>query len=150
EVVSVVPPASGGARASYVPNFRMPLQCPVCGSAVVREPGEGNHRCSGGLFCAAQRKQALLHFGQRRAMDIDGRGEKLVYQLVEEGLVRTLPELYKLGLARLAELDRMAEKGAANLVRALENSKSTTLPRFLYGLGIRHVGEATARDLARH
>src|SRR5690606_15389483 len=108
EVVSVVPPASGGARASYVPNFRMPLQCPVCGSAVVREPGEVNHRCSGGLFCAAQRKQALLHFGQRRAMDIDGLGEKLVDQLVEEGLVRTLPELYKLGLARLAELDRMA------------------------------------------
>lgn len=147
EVVGVVP----GERPAYVPNFRMPSQCPVCGSTVVREPGEVNHRCSGGLFCAAQRKQALLHFAQRRAMDIEGLGEKLVDQLVEGGIVRTLPELYKLGLAKLAGLDRMAEKSAQNLIDALEQSKQkATLPRFLFGLGIRHVGETTAKDLARH
>ncbi len=147
EVVGVVP----GERPAYVPNFRMPSQCPVCGSTVVREPGEVNHRCSGGLFCAAQRKQALLHFAQRRAMDIEGLGEKLVDQLVEGGIVRTLPELYKLGLAKLAGLDRMAEKSAQNLLDALEQSKQkATLPRFLFGLGIRHVGETTAKDLARH
>jgi DNA ligase (NAD+) len=146
EVVGRVP----GARTGYVPNFRMPLGCPVCGSAVVREAGEVDHRCSGGLFCAAQRKQALLHFAQRRAMDIEGLGEKLVDQLVDAGLIRTLPELYTLGLAKLSALARMADKSAANLLTALERSKSTTLPRFLYALGIRHVGEATAKDLARH
>jgi DNA ligase (NAD+) len=146
EVVGVVPTP----REGYVPNFRMPRACPVCGSAVVRERGEVNHRCSGGLFCAAQRKQALLHFAQRRAMDIEGLGDKLVEQLVDGELIRTLPELYKLGVAKLAALDRMADKSAQNLVEALEKSKQTTLPRFLFGLGIRHVGEATAKDLARH
>ena len=146
EVVGRVP----GERPAYVANFSMPAHCPVCGSTVVREPGEVDHRCTGGLFCAAQRKQALLHFAQRRALDIEGMGEKLVDQLVDGGLVRTLPELYKLGVARLAVLDRMADKSAANVVAALEHSKTTTLPRFLFGLGIRHVGEATAKDLARH
>ena len=137
-------------RAAYVPNFRMPRQCPVCGSAVQRERGGIDHRCTGGLFCAAQRKQALLHFAGRRAMDIEGLGDKLVDQLVDGGLIRTLPELYKLGVAKLAALDRMADKSAANLVAALEASKRTTLARFLYALGIRQVGEATAKDLARH
>ena len=146
EVVGVVP----GERPAYVPNFRMPLQCPICSSTVLREPGEVDHRCTGGLFCAAQRKQALLHFAQRRAMDIEGLGEKLVDQLVDGGLVKTLPELYKLGVARLAALERMADKSAMNVVAALDKSKQTTLPRFLFGLGIRHVGEATAKDLARH
>lgn len=155
EVVGVVPAAADAdglplPRANYVPNFRMPRTCPVCDSTVLREPGEVNHRCTGGLFCAAQRKQALLHFAQRRAMDIEGLGDKLVDQLVDAGLVRTLPELYKLGLAKLAALDRMADKSAQNIVAALEKSKQTTLPRFLFGLGIRHVGEATAKDLARH
>lgn len=148
EVVGVVAPEGG--RPAYVPNFRMPRNCPVCDSTVLREPGEVNHRCTGGLFCAAQRKQALLHFAQRRAMDIEGLGDKLVDQLVDAGLVRTLPELYKLGLAKLAALDRMADKSAQNIVAALEKSKQTTLPRFLFGLGIRHVGEATAKDLAKH
>jgi DNA ligase (NAD+) len=148
EVVGVV--GTGGPRATYVPNFRMPLHCPVCGSDVVRERGEVNHRCSGGLFCPAQRKQALLHFAHRRAMDIEGLGEKLVDQLVEAQIVRTLPELYKLGLAKLAALDRMADKSAQNIVDALEKSKDAKLPRFLFGLGIRHVGETTAKDLARH
>ncbi|MBS0442606.1 MAG: NAD-dependent DNA ligase LigA [Proteobacteria bacterium] len=146
EVVGRVP----GERRAYVPNFRMPRECPVCGSRVQREKGGIDHRCSGGLFCAAQRKQALLHFAGRRAMDIEGLGDKLVDQLVDGGLIRTLPELYTLGLAKLAALDRMAEKSAAKLVAALEKSKHTTLARFLYALGIRQVGEATAKDLAKH
>jgi DNA ligase (NAD+) len=146
EVVGRVP----GTRAAYVPNFRMPAACPICGSAVVREKGEANHRCTGGLFCAAQRKEALLHFAARRAMDIEGLGGKLVDQLVDGNVVRTLPDLYKLGLTSLVALDRMAEKSAQNVLDALEKSKSTTLPRFLFGLGIRNVGEATAKDLARH
>jgi DNA ligase (NAD+) len=137
-------------RSPYVPNFRMPRICPVCGSAVVREKTEMNHRCSGGLFCAAQRKQAILHFAQRRAVEIEGLGDKLVEQLVDSNVIRTLPDLYRLGLVALAGLDRMAEKSAQNIVDALEKSKQTTLPRFLYGLGIRHVGEATAKELARH
>ncbi|MBI5722033.1 MAG: NAD-dependent DNA ligase LigA [Burkholderiales bacterium] len=142
--------APPGARPVYVPNFHMPRQCPVCGSEVQREKGGIDHRCTGGLFCAAQRKQALLHFAGRRAMDIEGLGDKLVDQLVDGGFIRTLPELYKLGVANLANLERMAEKSAANLVAALEKSKTTTLARFLYALGIRHVGESTAKDLARH
>ncbi len=137
-------------RQPYVPNFRMPRQCPICGSAVVREKGEVNHRCSGGLFCGAQRKQAILHYAQRRAVDIEGLGEKLVDQLVDAGIVKTLPDLYRIGLTALAALDRMADKSAQNVLEGLEASKTTTLPRFLYGLGIRHVGETTAKDLARH
>jgi DNA ligase (NAD+) len=142
--------AAPGPREPYVPNFRMPRQCPVCASAVVRERGGMDHRCSGGLFCAAQRKQAILHFAGRRAMDVEGLGDKLVDQLVDGGLIRTLPELYTLGVAKLSALERMAEKSAANLVAALEKSKTTTLARFIYALGIRQVGEATAKDLARH
>jgi DNA ligase (NAD+) len=147
EVVGIV---STGPRVRYVPNFRMPRACPICGSDVVREKAEVNHRCSGGLFCGAQRKQAILHYAQRRAVEVEGLGEKLVDQLVESNTIRTLPDLYKLGLSTLAALDRMAEKSAQNIVTALEKSKQTTLPRFLYGLGIRHIGEATAKDLARH
>jgi DNA ligase (NAD+) len=116
----------------------------------VREEGEADFRCTGGLFCSAQRKQALLHFAQRRAVEIDDLGEKLVDQLVDAELVKTLPDLYRLTRAQLIGLDRMAEKSANNLLASLEKSKQTTLPRFLYGLGIRHVGEATAKDLARH
>ena len=146
EVVGVVP----SARDHYVPNFRMPRACPVCGSRVVRERDGMDHRCSGGLFCPAQRKQALLHYAQRRALDIEGLGDKLVDQLVDGALIRTLPELYTLGLAQLTALDRMGEKSAVNLLAALESSKRTTFARFLYGLGIRHVGETTAKDLAKH
>ena len=146
EVVGVV----AGARPAYVPNFRMPRQCPVCGSAVVREKGEANHRCTGGLFCPAQRKEALLHFAARRAMDIEGLGDKLVDQLVESGVIRTLPDLYRLGLTSLIALERMADKSAQNVLAALEKSKQTTLARFLFALGIRHVGESTAKDVARH
>jgi DNA ligase (NAD+) len=130
--------------------FRMPVRCPECGSAVVRPEGEAVARCTGGLFCPAQRKQALLHFASRRAMDVEGLGDKLVDQLVDGGLVRTPADLYKLGLAKLAALERMGEKSARNLLDALERSKRTTLSRFVHALGIRNVGEATARDLARH
>jgi DNA ligase (NAD+) len=146
EVVSVLPEK----RVPGAAEFKMPAKCPVCGSDAVREEGEANHRCTGGLFCGAQRKEAILHFAQRRAMDIEGLGDKLVDQMVEGNVIRTLPDLYKLGLVALASLDRMAEKSAQNVLAALEKSKQTTLPRFLYGLGIRHVGETTAKDLARH
>ena len=146
EVVSVL----SDRRPADARAFSMPSHCPVCGSDVVREEGEVDHRCTGGLYCSAQRKQALLHFAQRRAMDIEGLGDKLVEQLVDGGLIRSLPDLYRLGVLKLAELDRMAVKSAENLVTALEQSKRTTLGRFLFGLGIRHVGEATAKDLARH
>jgi DNA ligase (NAD+) len=124
--------------------------CPVCSAAIVREEGEADWRCSGGISCPAQRKQAILHFAQRRALDIEGLGDKIVDQLVEVGVIRTLPDLYKLGVASLAQLERMGNKSAVNLVAAIEKSRRTTLARFLYGLGIRHIGETTAKDLARH
>lgn len=130
--------------------FVMPTVCPVCGSHVERLEGEAIARCTGGLICAAQRKQALLHFAQRRAMDIEGLGDKVVEQLVDHGIVHTPADLYKLGVAKLAALDRMADKSAANVVAAIEKSRETTLNRFIFSLGIRHVGEATAKDLARH
>jgi DNA ligase (NAD+) len=149
----VIPEVAGrvpGERAQYVPNFSMPRQCPVCGSDVVREKGEANHRCTGGLFCVAQRKEAILHYAHRRALDIEGLGDKLVDQLVDSGVIRSLPDLYKLGIATLSGLERMAEKSAQNVLAALEASKKTTLARFVFGLGIRHVGESTAKDLAKH
>src|SRR5437773_6088590 len=131
-------------------GFVMPKRCPECGSAVVRLPDEAIARCSGGLVCPAQRKQALLHFASRRAMDIEGLGGKLVDQLVENGVVHTPADLYRLGVAALAELERMADKSAANVIAAIDKSRNTTLPRFVYSLGIRHVGETTAKDLALH
>ena len=131
-------------------QFTMPHQCPVCGSVAIREEGEADYRCTGGLFCGAQRKEAILHFAHRRAVEVDGLGDKLVEQLVDSNIIRTLPDLYKLGLVALSGLDRMADKSAANLLEALEKSKQTTLARFVFGLGIRHVGEATAKELARH
>jgi DNA ligase (NAD+) len=125
----------------------------VCGSAIVREEDEVDWRCSGGLFCPAQRKRALLHFASRRALDIEGLGDKLVEQLVDDGIVGTPADLYdkhKLNLQTLAGLERMGEKSAQNLLEAIERSKQPTLARFIYALGIRNVGEATAKDLARH
>jgi DNA ligase (NAD+) len=129
---------------------RLSGQCPECQSAIAKEEGEADWRCTGGLFCPAQRKQAILHFAQRRALDIENLGEKLVDQLVDSGVIKTLPDLYRLGLTSLSALDRMAEKSAQNVLAALQKSKQTTLPRFLYGLGIRQIGEATAKDLAKH
>ena len=137
-------------RVVDAPQFTMPRQCPVCGSDAIREDGEADYRCTGGLFCAAQRKEAILHYAHKRAVEIDGLGDKLVEQLVDAHIIRTLPDLYRLGFAALASLDRMADKSANNLVAALEKSKRTTLARFVFGLGIRHVGEATAKALALH
>lgn len=147
EVVSVVTEM----RSAEVHQFVMPSHCPVCGSAIVRLPDETIARCSGGwLKCAAQRKGGLQHFVSRRALDIEGLGDQLIDQLVDRNVVHTPADLYKLGFVALAELDRMADKSANNILVALEKSKSTTLARFIYGLGIRHVGEATAKELARH
>jgi DNA ligase (NAD+) len=146
EVVAVV----RDKRPRGAAEFKLPAACPVCGSAVVRLPDEAVARCSGGLICAAQRKQALLHFASRRAMDIEGLGEKLTDQLVDHDMVRTAADLYRLRLGALAGLERMAEKSAQNLLQAIERSKSTTLARFIFAVGIRNVGEATAKELARH
>jgi DNA ligase (NAD+) len=137
-------------RPADAVEFIMPTACPVCGSAAFREEGEKVARCSGGLFCPAQRKQALLHFAGRRALDIEGLGERIVDQLVDGQLVRTPADLFRLGVGTLAALERMAERSAANLVAALAQARHTTLERFIFALGIRHVGESTARDLARH
>ena len=146
EVVGVVlERRPDGAR-----EFVMPSLCPVCGSRAVRGEGEAVSRCTGGLVCSAQRKQAVLHFASRRAMDIEGLGEKVVDQLVDAGLIRSLADIYGLSVQQLATLERMGEKSAANLVAGIEKSKRTTLQRFIYALGIRNVGEATARALARH
>ncbi|AXS80079.1 NAD-dependent DNA ligase LigA [Dechloromonas sp. HYN0024] len=132
------------------PAFELPKVCPECGSAVARGEDEAIARCTGGLYCPAQRKQALWHFAARRAMDIEGLGDKLVDQLVDAGLVHTPADLYGLTVDTLAGLDRMGEKSAQNLVVAIASSRQTTLGRFIFGLGIRNVGEATARDLAKH
>ncbi len=146
EVVSVVLEK----RLQDAQIFTMLHQCPVCGSPAVREEGEADYRCTGGLFCSAQRKQAILHFAHRRAVEIEDLGDKLVEQLVDAGVVKTLPDLYRMGFTALVTLERMAEKSANNVLTSIEKSKQTTLPRFLFGLGIRHVGEATAKELARH
>ena len=138
------------SRPPSATAFVMPTCCPECNSAIVKLEGEAIARCTGGLFCPAQRKQALLHYAQRRAVDIAGLGDKLVDQLVDADLVHTPADIYRLGLSALAGLARMAEKSAANLLASIEKSKRTTLPKFLFGLGIRHVGEATAKDLAKH
>ncbi|OGA23366.1 MAG: DNA ligase (NAD(+)) LigA [Betaproteobacteria bacterium RIFCSPLOWO2_02_FULL_67_26] len=146
QIVAVLP----DRRPASAVAFEMPGHCPVCGSAVVRDEEEKDHRCAGGLYCPAQRKQALLHFASRRAMDIEGLGDKLVDQLVEQGLVRNPADLYRLGTEPLAGLERMGEKSAFNIAEAIRKSRDTTLARFVYALGIRNVGEATARDLAQH
>ena len=130
--------------------FKMPHVCPICSAEAVRAPGEADWRCSGGISCPAQRKEAIKHFAHRRAMDVEGLGDKIVDQLVDAGLVNTLPDLYKLGLTALANLERMGTRSAQNIVDALEKSKTTTLPRFLFSLGIRHAGENTAKGLTRH
>ncbi len=143
-------PPEVAALAPFDMFARVGGKCPACGSPIERREGEVAWRCTGGVTCPAQVKQAILHFASRRAVEIEGLGDEIVEQVVDLGIVRTLPELYKLGMAKLNELERMGEKSASKLVDAIERSKSTTLPRFLFGLGIRHVGETTAKDLARH
>jgi DNA ligase (NAD+) len=144
EVVSVVK----DKRRAVANSVTLPTACPVCGSDIIKPEGEAVARCSGGLYCPAQRKQALKHFASRKAMDIEGLGDKLVDQLVQQALVDTPADLFRLTLEQLSALERMAEKSARNLLQALEKSKSTTLDRFLFALGIREVGEATAHSLA--
>jgi len=149
----VIPEVVGAVlerRPADARAFVMPTHCPVCGSKIEKLPDEVIARCTGGLICPAQRKQALWHFAQRRAMDIDGLGEKIIDQLVEQELIRTPADLFKLGFGTLAALDRFADKSAQNLLDSIQHARSTTLPRLIYALGIRHVGEATARDLARY
>ena len=146
EVVRVIP----DRRPKDARVVQLPKQCPVCGSHVTRDEDEAVARCSGGLVCSAQRREALRHFASRRAMDIEGLGDKLVEQLVDAGRVETPADLYSLTADELAGLERMGPKSAANLVEALERSKQTTLPRFLFALGIRDVGESTALALATH
>lgn len=146
EVVASLPEK----RTGDAPVFTMPATCPVCDSAVVREEGEADHRCTGGLFCPAQRKQAVLHFASRRAMDVEGLGEKIVDQLIARNRIRTLADLYRLSVDDWAALERMGQRSAHNLVAALAQSKTTTLARFLFALGIRHVGERTAKDVAAY
>lgn len=135
-------------RPDNVRDIIFPTQCPVCGSPVETVPGEAVARCDGGLVCPAQRKEAIKHFASRKAMDIDGLGDKLVEQLVDQGFVHAVADLYQLTREQLAGLERMGEKSADNLLQAMENSKRTTLAKFIYALGIREVGEATARNLA--
>ena len=137
-------------RPANARRFEMPLTCPECNSHIIKQADEAVARCSGGLFCPAQRKQAITHFASRRAMNIEGLGEKLVDQLVEANLVHTVADIYRLDLNLLSNLDRMASKSAKNILDALEHSKATTLARFIYALGMRNVGEATAKDLAKH
>ncbi len=146
EVVKVVP----GSRKPGARKVKLPARCPVCGSDVEQLEGEAVARCSGGLFCGAQRKESIKHFASRKAMDIDGLGDKLVEQLVDAGLIEHVDDLYRLTVEQLCKLERMGEKSAGNLVAALQKSKQTTLARFIYSLGIREVGEATAQTLAQY
>ena len=150
DVIPEVVRALAERRPADARPFVMPTLCPSCGSAIRRDEAEAVARCTAGLYCPAQRKQALLHFASRRAMDIDGLGEKIVDQLVDNSLVRTPADLFRIEVTGLAALDRMGDKAAANLVEAIDACRNTTLARFIYALGIRNVGESTARDLAAH
>jgi len=146
EVVRVVP----ASRKASAKKIVLPSACPVCGSEIEQEEGEAIARCSGGLFCGAQRKESIKHFASRKAMDIDGLGDKLVEQLVDEGCIETMADLFTLTVEKIIDLERMADKSANNLIASLEKSKHTSLNRFIYALGIREVGEATARSLAQY
>lgn len=146
EVVRVVP----GSRLPNAQQIKLPDDCPVCHSDIEQVEGEAVARCSGGLFCGAQRKESIKHFASRKAMDIDGLGDKLVEQLVDAKLIDHVDDLYALTLEQVSKLERMGEKSAENLIKGLQESKHTSLARFIYALGIREVGEATARTLARH
>lgn len=146
EVVRVLPERRTGTEKDFV----MPDHCPVCGSETFRDEEEKDTRCTGGLFCPAQRRESLVHFASRLALNIDGLGEKVIDQLLEAGLIQTPADLYRITEEKLLTVERFGKKSAANLVEAIEKSKETTLARFIYALGIRHVGESTARDLAQH
>ena len=146
QVVKVVPEK----RPAKAPTVEMPEHCPVCGSDIVQIEGEAVARCSGGLYCPAQRKEAIRHYASRKAMDIEGLGDRLIEMLVDEGMVSTVADLYRLTKFQIASLERMGDKSAANLIAAIDRSREPVLWRFLYALGIREVGEATAKGLAAH
>ncbi|WP_303292704.1 NAD-dependent DNA ligase LigA [Marinobacter sp. ST-43] len=146
QVVKVVPEK----RPAKAPMVEMPEHCPVCGSDIVQIEGEAVARCSGGLYCPAQRKEAIRHYASRKAMDIEGLGDRLIEMLVDEGMVSTVADLYRLTKFQIASLERMGDKSAANLIAAIDRSREPVLWRFLYALGIREVGEATAKGLAAH
>ena len=146
QIVSVVP----SRRLNNANKYKAPTKCPICGSEAERAESEAVLRCSGGLICSAQQRQAIKHFASRKAMDIEGLGDRIVEQLVEEALINNIADLYTLKPKQLMQLDRMGEKSAMNLLEAIEQSKITSLPNFIYSLGIREVGEATARSLANH
>ncbi|WP_455197941.1 NAD-dependent DNA ligase LigA, partial [Kaarinaea lacus] len=150
DVIPKVASVIKSRRPKNTRKYKMPKHCPVCGSEIVRVEDEAVMRCSGGLYCPAQRKEAIKHFASRRAMDIEGLGDKLVEQLVDREMIHDVADLFALEMEELAGLDRMAKKSAENLLNALEKSKNTTLPRFIFALGIREVGEATAQSLANH
>jgi len=146
QIVSVV----NERRPENVVDIVFPSTCPICESAVVRQEGEAVLRCTGGLFCAAQRKEAIKHFASRKAIDIDGLGDKLVEQLVDENLVQTPADLFSLTELQISTMERMGAKSASNLILSIDKSRSTTLSKFIYAIGIREVGEATANNLANH
>jgi len=150
DVIPEVVSSIKSKRKKGARKFKLPKQCPVCGSEVIRLENEAVSRCTGGLFCDAQRKESIKHFASRKAMDIEGLGDKLVEQLVDADMVHDLSDIFNLELDKLAGLERMAEKSAKNLLAALEKSKSTMLDRFIFSLGIRQVGETTAKTLAQH
>ena len=145
EVVSVIK----AKRPDHTKQIELPKCCPVCGSDVFREPGEAVARCSGGLYCKAQRKRMIAHFASRKAMDIDGLGDVLVDQLVDSDRVKDASDLYTLTIDEMSKYPRMGDKSAKNLIQAIEKSRSTRFNRFIYALGIREIGEASAKILAR-
>jgi DNA ligase (NAD+) len=148
--VDIFSPPQATAIEPVYPAYRLPDRCPVCDSPAVRADDEAALRCTGGLYCPAQRKEAIRHFASRRAMDIEGLGDKLVEQLVDAELVHTPADLYSLQQDQLSALPRMAEKSASNVLAAIAASRATSLARFIFALGIRNVGETTAKDLANH
>lgn len=150
DVIPEVVIALKDKRPPHAKKIHLPRKCPVCHSDIEQIEGEAVARCSGGLFCSAQRKEAIKHFASRRAMNIDGLGDKLIDQLVDQAIIENPADLYGLTLTQLANLDRMGDKSAQNILHALEQSKTATLPRFVFALGIREVGEATAKNLAKH
>ncbi|GAG36114.1 unnamed protein product, partial [marine sediment metagenome] len=150
DVIPNVVAVDRSKRKKHAKRYLFPERCPVCGSQIVYEGAGIVARCSGGLYCSAQRKESIKHFASRRAMDIDGLGDKIVEQLIDNGLIQDSADLFKLDVDSLSGLERLADKSAQNLVQAMESSKNTTLGRFLYALGIMQVGETTALQLAGH
>jgi DNA ligase (NAD+) len=150
DVIPEVLPFEGNVRSESSLPFFMPTACPVCGSSLMKEEDGAVLRCTGGFSCRAQLTQSIIHFASRKAMDIEGLGDKIVETLVDKGLITNPPDLYKLQFEQLIQLERMGDKSVNNLLESIHKSKNASFARFIYGMGIRQVGEATARDLAQH